>query len=305
MAGLTWLWGCDILFPFFYQETHMPQLYEIPPELYNFDDIRIDRLKADAITHEEFMRLIRPDDPFFLHDGKITIITKEDERKNKELYIASMLTFLKDGGGIGGAFIYQNRDVFINVYPELKADIDAFTEQLKLEPCEGCALNGKSAHLVTKLFSLPAEGRDLSKIETLLTGPYVKYSMMKLRGEKYELKAEDIEMPVGMTRRVLPLKKDVTDINVGNIPEMDAEGLMAMDGCRMCVLKHISEAMVLAIEILQGYSTERGFYKHTARLIGNLSAGESECVRFDPELAMRIRILRLKIMGQVENTNGK
>lgn len=62
--------------------------------------------------------------------------------------------------------------------------------------------------------------------------------------------------------------------------------------CLFCVSKHISQAIVLTIESLQGYPL------HLWLAVGHLAEAESEACSIHPEFANEIRNVRLALMGQ-------
>jgi len=65
------------------------------------------------------------------------------------------------------------------------------------------------------------------------------------------------------------------------------------DSCIMCGVKHISKAIILLSEAQLGYPV------HFYLALGNLSEAEDELVLEYPELANKIRDLRLEIMEDV------
>jgi hypothetical protein len=62
--------------------------------------------------------------------------------------------------------------------------------------------------------------------------------------------------------------------------------------CLWCVSKHISQAIVLVTECCQGYPY------HVWIAIGHLAEAETESCSEFPELAEKIRKVRLALMGQ-------
>lgn len=62
--------------------------------------------------------------------------------------------------------------------------------------------------------------------------------------------------------------------------------------CLFCVTKHISKAIVLVCEAVNGYPL------HIHLAVGNLSEAEDECASEFPELSKKIRTIRLALMGQ-------
>ena len=62
--------------------------------------------------------------------------------------------------------------------------------------------------------------------------------------------------------------------------------------CLFCVSKHLSQAIVLTLESVQGYS------EHIWLAIGHLGEAADECVAKYPEFAAEIRKVRMALMGQ-------
>ena len=63
--------------------------------------------------------------------------------------------------------------------------------------------------------------------------------------------------------------------------------------CLHCTLKHIGKAVILLSEAKLGYP------EHLYLAIGNLSEAEDECLIEHPELAERIREIRLEIEDDI------
>jgi hypothetical protein len=61
------------------------------------------------------------------------------------------------------------------------------------------------------------------------------------------------------------------------------------ESCLSCVSKHIAKAIILLSESELGYPT------HKYLALGNLSEAEDECLTSYPDLAKRIRRIRLQI----------
>lgn len=62
--------------------------------------------------------------------------------------------------------------------------------------------------------------------------------------------------------------------------------------CLFCVSKHISQAIVLSIEAIQGYPI------HLWLAVGHLAEAESEACSKYPDFAKEIRDVRITLMGQ-------
>ena len=62
--------------------------------------------------------------------------------------------------------------------------------------------------------------------------------------------------------------------------------------CLFCTTKHVGQAIVLISEACLGYP------EHIYIAVGHLAEAETECCSQFPELAKKIRTVRLAIMGQ-------
>jgi hypothetical protein len=68
--------------------------------------------------------------------------------------------------------------------------------------------------------------------------------------------------------------------------------------CLYCVRKHLAQAIVLNIEARLGYPLHRWL------AVGHLAEAESEAVNEYPELAEKIRLVRLALMGKEGELKG-
>ena len=66
--------------------------------------------------------------------------------------------------------------------------------------------------------------------------------------------------------------------------------------CLYCVTKHLAQATVLLLEVPQKYP------EHIHLAAGHLGEAADECITQYPELARKIRTVRLVIMGQDQET---
>jgi hypothetical protein len=62
--------------------------------------------------------------------------------------------------------------------------------------------------------------------------------------------------------------------------------------CLYCVVKHLSQAIILVSE------AQRGYPKHLFYAVGHLAEAEEESIHRFPDLANRIRNVRVVLMGQ-------
>lgn len=63
--------------------------------------------------------------------------------------------------------------------------------------------------------------------------------------------------------------------------------------CRVCALKHLSSALVIGREILNGYDTD----EYHLYLLGNLAEAQEQLTMLDVESANRVRFYRLELFG--------
>ena len=71
------------------------------------------------------------------------------------------------------------------------------------------------------------------------------------------------------------------------------------ESCLHCVIKHLSQAIILNIE------SELGYPLHKFLAAGHLAEAESESINQFPELAHDIRNLRLALTDKANTLNGK
>jgi hypothetical protein len=69
--------------------------------------------------------------------------------------------------------------------------------------------------------------------------------------------------------------------------------------CRQCYMKHLSQAIILLGEVLQGYDGDEHLHKWLA--IGHLAEAGDEISGIDVLRANNVRLIRLDIMASIDN----
>jgi len=132
------------------------------------------------------------------------------------------------------AIVVQHKEEFIKVFPQVAQPIK-FLEESKDKPgCKSCIRNKYERDILTVIMLSPKDGLDL--------GPLMKYDEPQLIGAlAYKPKhneprpAPDASMPA--LPPIMPVIKEE----------------MMRDGCPDCVCKHLSQALILMDEVVQGY----------------------------------------------------
>lgn len=285
----------------------MADLYKVRPEIWELDDERVNQLQSGAITQAEFMRLIRPTDPFELQNGELVLLTEADIKNRADGYIQMRRSSIINTGGLHPNAIYDNKDAFIKVYPELKDQLAVADAAIQKENCKGCARNKHLGPILESLLKLMPGNRDFTVLEPLLTK--LPYALLRLKGEAIDINTVSIEIPEGLKKQMIPRKSGMLTKPLAAQPFEYVPGTyvqpentlnITREGCIDCVRKHLSQAYILFEESLQGYSEARG-YIHTSLALGHLAEAADECIKVDPVLAEQIRALRVRVMNQKKN----
>jgi hypothetical protein len=199
-------------------------------------------------------------------------------------------SFIERTGGLSGKYVYDNIDIFLKVYPELGDMYKSINDKVQQSNCTSCEIGKLSGILVSKILSLSSEGRNLDLLNDLPNLDRHPFLLKKLRGE-------------------VILKEDISDLDRSrflskSFTSNQSDISMDRPGCEDCVRKHLGKSAVhlgraleLFRETLQGYPEKEGFIHQTLAL-ANLAEASDEIVKINPELARKIRLLRLKIMNQ-------
>ena len=271
-------------------------MFEIDPIIFELDDERVQGLQTGAIDKASFMKLIKHDDPWEFRDGKLTFVTKEEQQKRFDNYTEQYKAGLKKTGGLHPNIVYDNAAKFVQVYPELKENVESAENAIKKENCQGCARNKYLMPVMEKLFTLPNTNRDFSILEEPLNK--LPFAIKRLKGEEYDVSKELPNVQGFMKREIKFIDKNKQIIQIPQAPN-NPMGILR-DSCMSCVQKHLSRAYILMTEVIQGYSTANG-YIHESMLIAHLSEAEEESLKERPEFAAKIRELRIKLTGQTLN----
>lgn len=243
-------------------------MYEIDPNIFKLDDERIRALEREEISKADFLKLITPEDPFVLNQGRLILISAATREIQRKRFIVGTKEALQQHGGIIGDTLIEYEELFVECYPEIGPLVQKINEEIKEEQCVGCAKARKYNRLANAIRSIKYDGRDLSPLEPHL--PH--YALKKLKGEPFTITEDDIIIPPHLSAInsiTLTRGKKLTKNSFGAVREF----------CRDCVLKHLSKALIFAREIAQGYTKENG-HDHEYYMLANLDEAIDEGAGF-------------------------
>jgi hypothetical protein len=228
------------------------EMFEVDPRIWSLDDPRIINLESRKITQTQFMHLIRPEDPFEMRSGKLVFLSEDDMQKRSEEYVSHMKTNMRMTGGLNGTLVYDNRDKFLQVFPEIKPDMDAAQAIIDKENCKGCAKNRHTLAILQALEKLPKQDRDLSPIQPLIAK--MPFAEKWLRGLPFEVEDKDIPVPAYFKNKVkIPARSTQPYIAPLNLNRTLDEYTQNRKQCINCAKKHVAQALVLLREAEKGY----------------------------------------------------
>jgi hypothetical protein len=222
-------------------------LYAVDPKIWSLDDSRVKDLATNKITQAEFLTLIKPEDPFELKAGHLVLVEDRAFKIKQEAYANAIRSSFKLTGGLSGNVIYDHKDEFIKVFPELAKPIADVTDIITKENCKKCSRGRYTNELIKVLASLPKGNRDLSSLEFLT--PRFRYALPWLKGEPFQLDAQILRVGPPLSLRshlggsLASLEKPAgAEDYTPNRPQ-----------CINCAKKHIAQALVLLREAEKGY----------------------------------------------------
>lgn len=264
-------------------------LFTVDAEVFKLNDPRVQALRFNQITQAEFMRLQKQDDPFVVQQGKLMLVTKQMQEQSAKGYVDHYKQQMRTTGGLTGKMLLDSKDAILKVYPEMKTTFDMVEDEIKRDNCQGCALNRVAGKLVEQINTLPPENRDIDSISGLS-------DMAKNKLKRKEIKVDDIpvSVPTYIYKKDIPMLKDneqTTSVCSDDLTPTFREQ------CNDCGIKHLSTAIRLLEEVLQGYTPEKG-HPQLGLALGDLNEAANEIMHEKPEVAEKIRNIRLKIMQQ-------
>ena len=271
----------------------------IDPRIMNHDDERINALRSNKITPLEFWKLTSERDPWIPHGKQITYLPKEDNDKLKEKFIQDTIKWIKETGKLYPALVYNNRELFKIIYPELTESIIK-AEGIITDPnCPSCTINKECKFLLDALFAIKYDGRDLSKLETVMTPanprdpnykpvPAIdKYGYSKLKQENFEIDISEIKFPPQLDKIYSPLIESAK-LETINIESLALNYNLLRPSCLDCFKKHGCVSVVLLREILHGYTKAKG-HMHQDMVETNLEQAIEESYKDYPELSKEVK----------------
>jgi hypothetical protein len=289
--------------------------HEISDTLWIYDDPRIDKLYKGELSVLGFLKASRPEDPWEMHTVKskeapirvvLTGLSVEELEDREKKIRKRLAEHIAKTGGINGRTIYDRKDVFLKVFPELAPIFIELETEISREKCKGCALNKKTSRLVDALLAIPVGDRDLSDLEGILTNqgiarlvqgaaldettvtidiPYVEKKALPLRTAPREGERQVVSLLPGETPPWINTRTKKTPAPHG--PSAKAP----RPGCFDCCRKHLAQAIVLLGESLQGYPDHRWL------AVGHLAEASEEILAKSVEIASQIRDERLAVMS--------
>ena len=124
-------------------ERKTERLYDVSPDLPDWDDPRLNALLDGSMTQLEFLRLIRSTDPWEVRDGVLRPVDKEELARRKAQFEANAVARLIETGGFTTKILKDHKNVFRELYPEIMSDFDRIEKEIAAEKCVGCAANKK------------------------------------------------------------------------------------------------------------------------------------------------------------------
>jgi hypothetical protein len=257
----------------------MHKLFKIDRSVYDADDDRAELLIEKGISHQDFLSLIEGCDPFAVKNGVLYFIPEDKSEENVRKYISDRKNYLEKFGGISPAALLKHEEKVVSVYPEL---IDVYGEvkaAIEKENCSACTANRHAEKILKALVELPFYGRDLSSL-----GFLGKLALKVLRKEKVEINESKIEVPRHISKVYRKSKKSARE-------NKDAHPLQ----CLLCAIEHMGKAAENYREYLKGYDGNIHKPNHLPLAFGNIAEAECQTVVSWPELADKIRALKLEM----------
>lgn len=142
------------------------QLLHIGQRILHIDDTRIKQYREGDISQTEFLLSLTDNDPFYIVDGGLSIVTNVDKitlanaRKKviTELYI--------EQGNIDCVKLYENKEILLSVYPELKKVVKEVEKDLKLNG--KCGITRRTNLILLELLKIKYDGRDISVLKNII-----------------------------------------------------------------------------------------------------------------------------------------
>jgi hypothetical protein len=240
-------------------------IFSIDPRIWELDDPRIASLANKEVTQAQFMGLIKPEDPFEMRNGRLTYISPEDVAKRIEDYTNSYKVQISLSGGITGGFILDNKNAFLQVYPEMAVAIKNVEDIITKENCKGCARNRHAQTLQTELTKMPKD-RDISSLVPLFKS--LPYAADWLTGKIVQVDPAQLQLPPFFKKADIPKRlggplTPGTNSTPVKMSQPEDEYTLGRKQCIDCGKKHVGQALVLLREAEKGYPEHVELaYKH-------------------------------------------
>jgi len=226
--------------------------------------------------------------------------------------------------------VWENRNVFIDVFPESRYLWEEVEKDIESANCTTCAQKKTTIGILTKIATMDVRNKDLTPLIAITGRPFVlsllqdkqdtaNHSQLEQQQQAEDaihnrrkplLTPEERRLPKEekqKIRRQRMLEKGLENNNafkkrkerkplpsLKRSPKNQESSDLSSNGprptCLDCALKHISQATILLSESRQGYPAHRWL------AVGHLAEASDELIADYPVEANEIRIVRLSIM---------
>lgn len=157
------------------------KLVEVGQKILLLDDDRVNKYKNGEISQTEFLLLLKKDDPFYIINGMLTLITNYDISSITKQRLEVVRELYIDQGNIDCVKLYENKELLLSIYPELKKIIKEVSKDLKFN--SKCGLTRRTNIILIELLKIKYDGRDISALKDIVG----ELGMLRLTNQKIEI----------------------------------------------------------------------------------------------------------------------
>lgn len=182
-------------------------MFKIDHIIRKIDDPRIKALNSGRIDEADLMKLVKPEDPFYFGQGELKYLSEAEEKANLTRFIQDTKNIIKQTGRIDANYIYEKIEFFGKAFPEIMDMYPAIKEAIEKEQCVSCAMRSHTIKLLTKIFEVNKDPRDLTSLDPIKEEFTKKFPFgyKKLALETLDPQDTDIEIPTFFKKTRLPI----------------------------------------------------------------------------------------------------
>jgi hypothetical protein len=151
------------------------EIVKVGQRILGLNDERVKKYREGEFSQIDFIRSITKKDPFYIMNGSLSIVTDIDKVsiENNRKKVQKIIQI--EQGEIDCKKLYENREVLLEVYPELTSIVKKVDDSFNSNPNSNkCGVTRRTNPILMKLLQIKYDGRDLKPLKAFIAPNGIK-----------------------------------------------------------------------------------------------------------------------------------